>query len=143
MTYYITPYQRMATMRQAMNHWFENSVADQTPTKREMCLAVDVIASDDAYDITSLVPGLTSDDLDIEVLNDTVTIRGEFKSAEDESDKYLVSELPEGHFSRTLTLPTSVDAEHVEASIKNGVLSLRIPKAEADRPKSIKITTMN
>lgn len=143
MTYYITPYQRMTAMRHAMNHWFEDSLADTTPSEREMCLAVDVIAGDEAYNITSLVPGLNAEDLDIEVLNDTVTIRGEFKPAEDGEIKYLLSELPEGRFSRTVSLPTSVDAEHVEASIKNGVLSLRIPKAEADRPKAIKITTMN
>jgi HSP20 family protein len=142
MTYYVTPYHRMAAMRRAMNHWFEDSLAEQ-PTEREMCLAVDVKAGEEAYDITSLVPGLVAEDLDIEVLNDTVTIRGQFKSAEEDGVKYLVSELPEGKFSRTLTLPTAVDAEHVEASIKNGVLSLRIPKAEADRPKAIKITTMN
>jgi HSP20 family protein len=143
MTYYVTPYHRMAAMRRAMNHWFEDSVADQAPSEREMCLSVDVKAGDEAYDITSLVPGLTADDLDIEVLNDTVTIRGEFKPAEEDGIKYLVSELPEGRFSRTVTLPTAVDAEHVEATIKNGVLSLRIPKAEADRPKAIKVTTMN
>lgn len=143
MTFYVTPYHRMAAMRRAMNNWFEDALANETPTEREMCLAVDVKAGEEAYVLTSLVPGLTAEDVDIEVLNDTVTIRGQFKTAEEDGAKYLVSELPEGHFSRTLTLPTAVDAEHVEASIKNGVLSLRIPKAEADRPKSIKITTMN
>jgi HSP20 family protein len=142
MTYYVTPYHRMAAMRHAMNHWFENNLAEQ-PTEREMCLSVDVKAGDEAYEITSLVPGLTADDLDIEVINDTVTIRGEFKSTDEDDVKYLVSELPDGKFSRTLTLPTAVDPDHVEASIKNGVLSLRIPKAEADRPKTIKVTTMN
>jgi HSP20 family protein len=142
MTYYVTPYHRMAAMRHAMNHWFENNLAEQ-PTEREMCLSVDVKAGDEAYEITSLVPGLTADDLDIEVINDTVTIRGEFKSTDEDGVKYLVSELSDGKFSRTLTLPTAVDPDHVEASIKNGVLSLRIPKAEADRPKTIKVTTMN
>jgi HSP20 family protein len=142
MTFYVTPYHRMAAMRHAMNHWFEDSMTDHT-SEREMLLAVDVKAGEDAYDITSLVPGLTAEDLDIEVLNDTVTIRGEFKSTDGDQVKYLVSELPQGRFSRVVTLPTTVDAEHVEASIKNGVLSLRIPKAEEDRPKAIKITTMN
>ena len=88
--------------------------------------------------LSALVPGLEADDLDIEVLNDTVTIRGEFKDGNDHS-KYLVSELPSGHFSRVITLPTAADADQVEASIKNGVLSLHIPKAETDRPKAIKV----
>lgn len=139
MTYYVTPYRRMAMMRNAMNRWFEDNMTDQTPTEREMMLAVDVEANDESYDITALVPGLEASDVDIEVLNNTVTIRGEFKTDGNEQNKYLVCELPEGRFSRVLTLPTETDASKVEASIKNGVLSLHIPKAEAAKPKSIKI----
>jgi HSP20 family protein len=128
-------------MRHAMNRWFDESMADHEPSKREMLLAVDVEAGDDAYDITALVPGLEAEDLEIEVLNNTVTIRGEFKSGDEDQTKYLVSELPSGRFSRVVTLPTATDAEHVEATIKNGVLSLHIPKAEEDRPKAIKVKT--
>jgi HSP20 family protein len=141
MTFYVTPYHRMAAMRRAMNNWFEDALTDQTPTEREMLLAVDVKARDEAYDITALVPGLEPDDVDIEVLNNTVSIRGEFKSADGDEAKYMVCELPSGRFSRVITLPTAADASHVEASIKNGVLSLHIPKAEADRPKTIKVST--
>ncbi len=137
MTYYVTPYRRMAMMHNAMNRWFE----DRMPAEREMTLAVDVKSGDEAYDITALVPGLSADDVDIEVLNDTVTIRGEFKAAEDGHDNHLLCELPEGHFSRTITLPTETDPTNVEASIKNGVLSLHIPKTEAAKPKSIKVTS--
>ena len=141
MTFYVTPYRRMAAMRHAMNHWFEDSMAEQTPNEREMVLAVDVRTGDDAYDITALVPGLEAEDLDIEVLNNTVTIRGEFKSGEEDQTKYLVSELPNGRFSRVITLPSAADAGKVEASIKSGVLNLHIPKAEEDRPKTIKVKT--
>ncbi len=139
MTYYVTPYRRMAAMRNAMNRWFEDTMNDQAPTEREMLLAVDVKNADEAYDITALVPGLNPEDLDIEVLNNTVTIRGEFKTDGNEQDKYLVSELPDGRFSRVITVPTETDSSKVEASVKNGVLSLHIPKAEAARPKSIKV----
>jgi len=128
----------MSAMRHAMNHWFENTMADHTPAEREMLLAVDVKSGDEAYDITALVPGLDADDLDIEVLDNTVTIRGEFKTS-DEQAEYLVSELPGGRFSRVVTLPTETDASKVEATIKNGVLSLHIPKTEAARPKAIKV----
>ena len=141
MTFYIAPYRRMAAMRHAMNHWYNESISANETSQREMLLAVDVEASDDAYNITALVPGLEAEDLEIEVLNNTVTIRGEFKSDSEDHSKYLQSEFPCGCFSRVITLPTTTDAEHVEASIKNGVLSLRIPKAEADRPKAIKVTT--
>ncbi len=143
MTYYVTPYRRMAAMRNAMNRWFEDAMTDQTPVEREMMLAVDVKTADEAYDITALVPGLQAEDLDIEVLNNTVTIRGEFKDGvqAEEQAKYLVCELPNGRFSRVITLPTEMDASKVDASIKNGVLSLHIPKAEAARPKMIKVTS--
>jgi HSP20 family protein len=139
MTFYISPYHRMAAMRHAMNHMYNDTVVDQTASEREMLLAVDVQAGDDAYDIIALVPGLDAEDLEIEVLNNTVTIRGEFKTCSEDQAKYLVSELPNGRFSRVISLPTTTDDSKVEASIKKGVLSLHVPKAEADRPKAIKV----
>jgi len=129
----------MAAMREAMNHMFEDSIGDSASHEREMMLAVDVVADDEAYEIVALVPGLEADDVAIEVLNNTVTLRGEFKSTAKEDDKFLVDELPAGRFSRVVTLPTALDPSKAEASVKNGVLHLRIPKAEAHRPKSIKV----
>lgn len=139
MTYYISPYRRMAAMRHAMNRMFDDTMVDQTTNEREMLLAVDVQAGDEAYDVTALVPGLSAEDLDIEVLNNTVTIRGEFKTDSEDQKKYMVCELPSGRFGRVITLPTATDASKVEATIKNGVLSLHIPKAEEDRPKTIEV----
>lgn len=143
MTFYVTPYHRMAAMRRAMNRWYDHAMVDDSPREREMLLAVDVHDGDDAYDITALVPGLEANDLEIEVLNDTVTIRGEFKTDGDDETKYLLSELPCGRFSRVITLPTDTDSTKVDASIKNGVLSLHIAKAEADKPKAIKVKTIS
>jgi HSP20 family protein len=139
MTFYISPYHRMAAMRHAMKHMYNDTVVDQTASDCEMVLAIDIQTGDDAYDITALVPGLNAEDLEIEAVNNTVTIRGEFKSLKDDQAKYLVSELPSGRFSRVITLPTATDASKVEATIKNGVLSLNVPRAEADRPKAIKV----
>lgn len=139
MTIYISPYRRMAAMREAMNRMFEDSIGESASHEREMMLAVDVVADDEAYEIVALVPGLEADDVNIEVLNNTVTLRGEFKNTANEDDKFLVDELPAGRFSRVVTLPTALDPSKAEASVKNGVLHLRIPKAEAHRPKSIKV----
>lgn len=139
MTIYISPYRRMATLRNMMNRMFEESL-DETPNgEREMMLAVDVKAEDEAYDIVALVPGLEPEDINIEIINNTVTLRGEFKSVSDEDGKSLVNELPAGRFRRVITLPVALDSSKTEASIKNGVLHLRVPKAEAHRPKSIKV----
>lgn len=141
MTVFISPYRRMAAWREAMNRMLEETLAEAPSVEREMLLAVDVRADDDAYEITALVPGLEAEDLNIEILNNTVTLRGEFKNSGKEDSKYLVCELPVGRFSRVLTLPTALDPAKAEASLKNGVLRLRVPKAEAHRPKSIKVVT--
>ncbi len=126
------PYRRMA------RRWAEN---------REQTLGINVREEDDAYVLSALVPGLKSDELNIQVLEDVVRIRGEYKRSTPQSgsvDKadesnYLVRELPNGSFTRTLRLPAAIDADLVEANITDGVLTLRLPKAESARPKQIKI----
>lgn len=140
MTFYISPYRRLASLRQAMDRVLDDSLTEQTTNDREMLLAVDVKAEDDDYLITALIPGLDPDDINIEVLNNTVSIRGEFKSEASEDSKYLMCELPAGRFSRIIQLPTAADPGKTEASIKNGILKLRVPKAESHRPKTIKIS---
>ena len=123
MTFYLQtyPYRRMA------RRWAEN---------REQTLGINVREADDAYVLSALVPGLKSDELNIQVLEDVVRIQGEYKL--DESN-YLVRELPNGSFTRTLRLPAAIEADHVEADITDGVLTLRLPKAESARPKQLKI----
>ena len=143
MTIYISPYRRMASMRDAMNRMFEETIAETAPAEREMTLAVNVQSEDEAYHIVALVPGLDAEEVSIEILNNTITLRGEFKDTAVEDSKFMVCELPVGRFSRTLTLPVALDASKAEASIKHGVLHLRVPKAEAHRPKSIKIISSN
>ena len=123
MTFYLQtyPYRRMA------RRWVEN---------RDRTLSLNIREEDDSYVLSALVPGLQADELNIQVLEDVVRIEGEYKA--DESS-YLVRELPQGAFTRTLRLPMPIDAEHVEADITNGVLTLKLPKAESARPKQIKI----
>ena len=123
MTFYVQtyPYRRMA------RRWAEN---------RERTLEINVREEDDAYILSALVPGIKSEELNIQVLEDVVRIEGDYKA---EENQYLVRELPSGSFHRALRLPAPIDAEHVEADITNGVLTLRLPKAESARPKQIKI----
>lgn len=124
MTLYLQtyPYRRMA------RRWAEN---------REATLGVNVREEQDAYILSALVPGISADELSIQVLEDVVQIRAEYKT--EENDSYLVRELPIGSLTRALRLPAPVDADHVEADVTNGVLTLRLPKAESARPKQIKI----
>ena len=125
MTFYLhpQPYRRMARQLSARN---------------ERALGVNVREEDDAYILSALVPGLKADDLNIQVLEDVLRIEGQYKLDESE---YLMQELPHGSFRRTLRLPTVIDADHVEAKITDGVLTLKLPKAESARPKKINITS--
>lgn len=92
-----------------------------------------------------LVPGLKADDLNIQVLKDVLRIEGEYKRSSPvdklNESEYLLQELPHGSFKRTLRLPTVIDADLVEAKITDGVLTLKLPKAESARPKKINITS--
>ena len=128
MTYFIAPNPYQIAQRWARMAGYEPS--------RDLSLAVDVREEDDAYILNALVPGLKADDLNVQVLEDVVTISGEFK---DDESEYLMRELPYGSFSRTLRLPVTLDAGKTEAKITDGVLTLRLAKAESARPKTIKV----
>ncbi len=125
MTFYLHPYPYRRTVRR----WSGND---------QHALGVNIREEDDAYVLSALVPGLKSEDLNIQVLDDVIRIEGEYKMEESE---YLLQELPHGSFTRSLRLPTVIDAEHVEAKIAEGVLTLKLPKAESARPKKISITS--
>jgi HSP20 family protein len=131
MTYFVSPYPYRMARRFARMAEFEQPEHSSSYT-----LSVDIREQDDAYELSALVPGLKAEELNIQVLEDVVTVEGEFKADESE---YLVRELPHGSFSRTLRLPVDLDAEKAQAKITDGVLTLHLPKAESARPKTIKI----
>ncbi len=134
MTYYVSPYRKL--VRRNPNIERELHTMD-----RARLLAVDVKSDEEAYTISALVPGIEADAISVEILNNTVSIRGEFnENAEDEQGNVLVHELPFGRFSRVLRLPTKLDPAKADANLKNGVFTLRVPKAVEDRPKVIKIS---
>ena len=130
MTFYVQtyPYAQARPYRRVVRHWAEN---------REQSLGVNIREEDNAYLLSSLVPGLKAEDLNIQVLDDVVRIEGEYKADENE---YLLRELPSGSFTRTLHLPAAIEADSVEAKIADGILMLKLPKAESARPKKIQVT---
>ena len=104
----------------------------------EQTLAANVRDENETFVLTALVPGLTAEQVNISILEDVVRIEGEYPQDENE---YLLRELPAGSFHRTLRLPAPVDSAKAEAKITDGVLTLRLPKAESARPKTIKIAS--
>lgn len=104
--------------------------------------SVEVVESDDQIELTAEMPGLTRDDVRIEVDDDVLRIHGEKREEfeEEERDgKVRVSERRYGAFSRSFGLPGSVDADAIEAEMKNGVLTVRLPKIEPARGRRVEI----
>lgn len=102
---------------------------------------VNIFADNDTASVTMELPGVDPGSLDISVLDKALTIKGE-RAAEPlaEGEKYISRERVQGAFSRTVELPFPADAEKVEASFKHGVLTIRLPRAERDKPKKIAIS---
>jgi HSP20 family protein len=102
--------------------------------------AIDVSDDDRHYTITVELPGGRKEDLQIEVQHDTLTIRGEKKSErEEKKEQRRYVERSYGTFSRSFSLPSDADAEHIDASFKDGVLTIRLPKTEAAKPRAIAV----
>ncbi|HTO62935.1 MAG TPA: Hsp20/alpha crystallin family protein [Bradyrhizobium sp.] len=106
------------------------------PSKLATTPAVDVSETDKAYEITAELPGLDEKNIEVNVANGGLTIKGEKKDEKEEKKQdYYVSERRYGSFERYFTLPDSVDAARIEATFKNGVLKVTLPKtAEAQKP---------
>jgi len=127
MTFYLQTYPYQRPQRRVVRRWVNDS---------QHSLGVNIREEDEAYVLSALVPGLNADDLNIQILDDVLRIEGEYTQDE---NQYLMQELPHGSFSRTLRLPAPIDANHVDAKIADGVLTLTLPKAESARPKKIQI----
>ncbi len=125
MTLYIQPY----PYRHLTRRWA------QQPEYRP--LGVNIREQEDAYLLSALVPGLKAEDLNIQALENVISIEGEYRADETE---YLLNELPNGAFRRTLKMPADIQADKIEAKINDGVLTLRLPKAESAKPKRINIS---
>ncbi len=135
MTLYINPIRRPSRRRmldEIMREWDEDQGSDIT-------FPIDVRADSDSYVIKALLPGVRAEDLNINIVNETVTISGELNADREESGNYLLTECPSGRFQRILTLPTQLDQEKVESTLEDGVLTLDIPKAEEAKPRTIKV----
>ena len=107
-------------------------------------LAVDVLEKEDDFIVKASVPGIKPEDLDISYSDETLTIKGEIKSDNEvKQDQYHLRERRYGSFTRSIRLPTKIKGDAIEASYENGVVSLRLPKAEQDKPKRIAVKIGN
>lgn len=113
---------------------------EEWPEGEEGQLTIDVYQTQNDIVIKSTIAGVRSEDIDIEITNDTITIKGIRKKDDSVSkEDYYYQELYWGPFSRSVILPLDVDADKAKASIKNGILTIKLPKLEKLKTKTIKI----
>ena len=112
------------------------------PSEVEWAPAIDVAETGDKITVTAEVPGMEAKDIEISLLGDTLTIKGEKKAEKEEkAENYHLIERSYGSFVRSLKLPAAVEAEKIEASYKQGILTVTCPKKEEVKPKAIEIKT--
>ena len=103
-------------------------------------LTIDVYQTDNDIVIKSTIAGVKPEDLDVTINNDMITIRCERKKEEEvPEENYYYQECYWGNFSRSVILPVDVLADKIEASMKNGILTVRLPKADNTKTKKIQV----
>ncbi|MBI4301999.1 MAG: Hsp20/alpha crystallin family protein [Chloroflexi bacterium] len=136
------PFRELATMREAVDRLFEESFL--RPHRHwdggMTGVPLDMYQTADDVVVKAALPGVRPEDVDISIMGDTLTIRGETNAQEEvKREDYLYQEHRYGAFSRTVNLPGALNTDKAEAIFENGVLTLTIPKAEEAKPKSIKV----
>jgi HSP20 family protein len=138
------PLREILTLREAMNSLLEESMTRPRAGLMAMTgsVPIDVREMSDAYVVTVPLPGVSPEDVEISVLGNSVRIAGEFKDHEPEESqgsRWLVRERRFGRFERAVTLPAPVSADQASADFSDGILTVRLPRAEESRPKSIPV----
>jgi HSP20 family protein len=139
------PFQDLVSLQERMNRLFEQTL-DRSRGEREGMVAgtwapaVDIYETPDSIVLQAELPGLSKDDIDIQVRDNVLTLKGERRSEKEiKEGNYLRVERAYGGFQRAFTLPAAVQADKIRAVFKDGVLDVNIPKAEEAKPKQIKI----
>jgi HSP20 family protein len=133
------PFEEIARLQDQVTRFW--TTGGEVSTRRGVFAPpVDIYEDKDAFHLKVELPGMTSNDVHVSVENGVLTVRGERKlEKENERDGYHRIERSYGSFARSFTLPKTVDGEHLEAEMRDGVLSLRLPKQAAPQPRRIPI----
>jgi HSP20 family protein len=135
------PFQEMLNLSRSVGRLVDNVSPDSSwAQSTKWGLAVDVVENKDDFVIKASVPGINPDDIDVSYTDDTLTIKGEIKSDNEvKENKYQLRERRFGSFFRSIRLPSKIKGDSIEATYQNGVLTLRLPKSEEEKPKRIAI----
>ena len=139
-------YGNLSGLQDQMNRLFESSFGNRgsEAALTTWAPAVDIYETENELVLKADLPDMNEKDLDIRVEDNMLTVRGErkFESTVKE-DKYLRVERSYGAFSRSFSLPSTVDTEKINAEYKNGVLSVQLPKRAESKPKQVKVNVSN
>ncbi len=137
------PFRELGTLQDRMNRLFQDfgtSHEDELLTTGSFVPPVDVYEDEHAITLKIEVPGVDQKDIDIRLENNTLTIRGERKlEKEEKEENFHRIERRYGSFSRSFTLPNTVDSDQVSAEFDNGLLKVRLAKRAEAKPKQIKV----
>jgi HSP20 family protein len=139
-----SPLGELVSLRQAMDRLFEDSFVRPRgvgfATEFGASLPLDVTNTADALLVEAALPGVRPEDVEITVEDGTLTIRAESKDERDETQgETIIREIRRGSMSRAVTLPSGLEADKATATFENGVLHLTFPRAEAVKPRQIRI----
>ena len=139
------PFRDLLSLQDRMNRLFEesmtrNKVFEEALTTGVWSPVVDIYETDKSVILKAELPGMTKDDIVIEINENNLVLKGERKFQKDiREENYHRIERSYGTFSRSFTLPDTVDRNKVSASFKDGILEITIPKIEGAKPKQIEI----
>ncbi|HWQ14372.1 MAG TPA: Hsp20/alpha crystallin family protein [Roseiflexaceae bacterium] len=133
------PFQEMTTLRDAMNQLLTESFVRPRGWAGAGQVPLDLYETEQEYVAKLAVPGLRPDNFEITAQQNVLTIKGHTQTEPQEGVRYHVREHRFGDFSRTIQFPTAVETERIKANLADGILTIRVPKAEAARPKRITV----
>jgi len=137
------PFGDLLSLRQAMDRLFEDSFVNPRTWQfgEGQLVPVDVYATSDDVVVEAILPGVKPEEVEITVEGNTLSISGDTSSMIPAREGLLLQEIRRGRFVRTLTLPEGLEADKATATFEDGILTLRIPKAEQVKPRTIKSST--
>lgn len=124
---------------QAFGDFLGSGEEGEAMSSRVWSPAVDVLETDDSLVLRAELPGLKREDVQITLESNTLTLKGERRFERKEDESFLRIETTYGAFSRSFTLPSNIRGDETRASFQDGILEIRIPKAEEARPRHIEI----
>ncbi|HDN04889.1 MAG TPA: Hsp20/alpha crystallin family protein [Chloroflexi bacterium] len=134
-----TIWREMDRLQRDMNRLITRYYPSRTQTAPDYP-AINIWANRETHFVSAEIPGVRAEDIDLNVEGNTLTISGErYKDEIPENANCHRQERGFGKFSRSITLPSAVEADKVEATFKNGLLNITLPKLEAEKPKKIEI----